>query len=100
MTGYLISSAAAKDLEDIWLYTLENWSKGQADRYFNLIMDEIERIAVNPDSGTDLSHIRAGFLRKRIMSHLIFYKVDKSNTEVQIIRILHQRMDVPSQLED
>jgi toxin ParE1/3/4 len=100
MSGYLISSVAAKDLEDIWLYTLENWSKDQADRYFNLIMDEIERIAVNPDSGTNFSHIRPGFLRTRIMSHLIIHKVDKSNAEVHIIRILHQRIDVPSQLED
>ena len=30
--SYQISKQAQKDLEDIWLYTAENWSIEQADR--------------------------------------------------------------------
>jgi plasmid stabilization system protein ParE len=37
-----LSRKAEEDLEEIWLYTLEKWSKEQADRYLNLIFDEIE----------------------------------------------------------
>ena len=44
---YKISEAASIDIKNIWLYTLENWSIQQADRYFNLIIDEIEFIAQN-----------------------------------------------------
>ncbi len=55
---YLISHLAGQDLENIWLYTFENWSAEQADRYFNLIMTEIEYISSYPNSGCDFSHVR------------------------------------------
>ena len=31
--NYKISQEANQDIENIWLYTLENWSIKQADRY-------------------------------------------------------------------
>jgi toxin ParE1/3/4 len=33
---YKISREANLDLENIWLYTFENWSKVQADRYIEI----------------------------------------------------------------
>ncbi len=95
---YLISQKAGQDLENIWLYTFENWSADQADRYFNLIIDEIEYISTKPDSGYDFSHVRKGYLRSRIKSHFIFYRMNKKNNLIEIIRILHQRMDIESRL--
>lgn len=89
-----ISHLASQDLESIWLYTFENWSLEQADRYFNLLMDEIEYISNKPESGDDFSHVRKGYLRSRIKSHFIFYKINKKKSQVEIIRILHQRMDI------
>ena len=73
---YIISVEASKDLENIWLYTFENWSQEQADRYFKLIIDEIENISNDPSSGIDYSDIREGYFRSRVKSHLIFYKVN------------------------
>jgi len=44
---YKISQEANRDIENIWLYTYEIWSLEQADRYFNLIMDQTrEKIMV------------------------------------------------------
>ncbi|WP_436414160.1 type II toxin-antitoxin system RelE/ParE family toxin [Petrimonas sp.] len=40
--NYKISRQALLDIENIWLYTFENWSIEQADRYYNLLMNEIE----------------------------------------------------------
>lgn len=40
--NYKISLEAKNDIEKIWLYTFENWSLEQADRYLNLIFTEIE----------------------------------------------------------
>ncbi len=97
---YLISQLASQDLENIWLYTFENWSKEQADRYFNLLMDEIEYISNKPESGHDFSHVREGYLRTRIKSHFIFYRINRKKKLVEIIRILHQRMDIESRLTD
>jgi toxin ParE1/3/4 len=97
---FLISRLANQDLENIWLYTFENWSAEQADRYFNLIMDEIDYISNKPDSGIDYSQVRKGYLRSRIKSHFIFYRINKKKKLVEIIRILHQRMDIENRLTE
>tara|TARA_B100000315_G_C14364816_1_gene490148 strand:+ start:452 stop:751 length:300 start_codon:yes stop_codon:yes gene_type:complete len=97
---YIISQEASRDIENIWLYTIEKWSLGQADRYFNLIMDEIEYLAENPKSGNDYSNVRKGYFRSRIKSHFIFYKINMKKEEVEIIRILHQRMDIDTRLNE
>jgi toxin ParE1/3/4 len=34
-----------KLLKNIWIYTAENWSVEQANRYYNLIIDEIEYVS-------------------------------------------------------
>lgn len=44
---YRISQLAIEDLDKIWTYTLHKWSKKQADRYYDLIIGEIEFIADN-----------------------------------------------------
>lgn len=51
MMEYKISEEAANDLENIWFYTFETWSIKQADRYYDLLMNEIEYITENPKSG-------------------------------------------------
>ncbi len=96
--GYKISQEANRDIEKIWLYTYENWSLEQADRYFNLIMDEIEYLAKNPKSGKDYGHIRKDYFGSRVKSHFIFYKISHNKKEIEIIRTLHQRMDIESRL--
>ena len=97
---YRISKVAAIDLESIWLYTCETWSVEQADRYFNLLLDEIEYLSVNPESGKNFSHFIKGYFRSRVKSHFIFYKINRKRKELEIIRILHQKMDIESQLTD
>lgn len=51
---YIIRKEAHSDLEEIWLYTYETWSIEQADRYINLLLDEIEYLAGNPLRGSSL----------------------------------------------
>lgn len=97
---YKISKEASKDLEKIWLYTFETWSVKQADHYFDLLMNEIEYLSENPASGKDYSEIRAGYFRSRVKSHFIFYKINLKNEEIEIIRILHQQMDILSRLDE
>ena len=95
-----ISNEAQVDLENIWLYTFETWSKNQADRYYNLILDEIEYLTENPTSGKDYSHIRKNYYRTKVKSHLIFDRINLRENEIEIIRILHQQMDIESRLSD
>jgi toxin ParE1/3/4 len=97
---YRISKEALNDLEKLWLYTFETWSLEQADRYLNLLMDEIEYLSENPKSGKDYSHIRKGYFRSRVKSHFIFYKIILKDNELEIIRILHQQMEIESRLNE
>jgi toxin ParE1/3/4 len=97
---YKLSKEAANDLENIWLYTLVNWSEEQADRYYNLLLDEIEYAAKNPLAGKDHSHIREGYFRIRSKSHYIFYRVNSNEDVIEVVRILHQRMDIEARLND
>ena len=99
MASYIISEEALKDIDNIWLYTAENWSFEQADRYFNLIFDEIEYISEHFEVGRDFRHIRKGYRYSKVKSHLIFYKKSQSG-KIEIIRILHENMDIENRLND
>ena len=58
---FKLSRKAEEDLEEIWLYTLKNWSKEQADRYLRLVFDEIEFISANPKTGQEFDDVRKNY---------------------------------------
>jgi toxin ParE1/3/4 len=94
---YRISQQAIEDLDKIWVYTLNKWSKEQADRYYDLILEEIEFIADNFMTGKSAAQTRKNYRVTKIKSHLIFYR-KVENEIVEIVRILHQRMDIKNRL--
>ncbi|MDX8554656.1 type II toxin-antitoxin system RelE/ParE family toxin [Tenacibaculum sp. 1B UA] len=95
---YRISQEAIKDLKNIWVYTFNKWSKEQADRYYDLIITEIEFIADNYLTGKSVEQTRKNYRVTKIKSHLIFYR-KVENDIVEIVRILHQRMDIKKRLK-
>ncbi|MEP7377135.1 MAG: type II toxin-antitoxin system RelE/ParE family toxin [Chitinophagaceae bacterium] len=95
---YVIGKKAVSDLEEIWLYTVEKWSIDQADRYYNLIFDEIQFICKNVNAGKSMEHVRKAYRASKVKSHLIFYRIQ--NSIVEVIRILHERMDIENRLTD
>jgi len=97
--NYKISEKAKEDIEKIWLNNFDKWSVEQADRYYNLIMDEIEYLSMNFESGKSLDRIRNGYRSSRVKSHIIFYR-ETENRIIEIIRILHQQMDISKRLKE
>jgi len=95
---YRISREAYIDLENIWEYTLETWSEEQANRYYSVLIEEIEYITSHFDEGKDMGHIKEGYKCAKVKSHIIFYKKGTDNI-TQIIRILHQMMDIENKLK-
>ncbi|HEY4876015.1 MAG TPA: type II toxin-antitoxin system RelE/ParE family toxin [Puia sp.] len=95
---FAISKKAVSDLEEIWLYTVEKWSVEQADHYHVLIFDEIYYICKHSNSGKSMEHVRKGYRASKVKSHLIFYRV--LNDIIEVIRILHERMDIENRLSD
>ena len=99
MAQYIISEKALDDLNKIWIYTAENWSVEQANRYYNLIMDEIEFSLENFDTLKDFGSVRKDYRYSKVKSHLVFCK-RAENTEMEVIRILHERMDLKIKLAE
>jgi len=92
---YRLSPLAEIDLEEIWLYTLKNWSLDQAERYHGQIMTAIEGLAAGVKTGRPVT-IRAGYFKDPVGSHFVFYR--QSVASLDVIRILHKRMDVGAHL--
>ena len=99
MAEYIISEKALEDLNNIWIYTAENWSIEQANRYYNLIVDEIEYVSENFEITKDFGNIRENYKFSKVKSHLVFYKKTE-NTEMEVVRILHERMDIKNRIND
>jgi len=99
MSKYSISEKALEDINNIWIYTAENWSVEQANRYYNLILDEIEFITENFETAKDFGHIRKDYRYSKVKSHLVFFKKTKHN-EIEVVRVLHEKMDVKNRLND
>lgn len=91
MTRYRLSPAAQQDLSSIWDYTQARWGAQQAEIYINEIRAAIERIADDPRRGRACDEIRSGYGRYANGRHLLFY-IERVEG-VDIIRILHQRID-------
>ena len=91
MSAYRLTPAAQRDLSSIWDYTAERWDQRQAETYVLEIKAAIERIAAQPERGRACDDIRAGYRRYAIGTHLIFFR--ERDDGVDVIRILHQRMD-------
>ncbi len=99
MTEYVISAKAIEDINNIWVFTAENWTVEQADRYHNLIFDEIEYIVRNFEMARDFGKIRKSYKYSKVKEHLIFFKKNKTN-EIEIVRVLHERMEIENRLAD
>lgn len=97
MAEYIISEKALEDLNNIWLHTAENWSVKQANKYYNLILDEIEYVWENFETTQDFGNIRKNYKYSKVKSHMVFYKKAENN-EMAIVRILHEKMDIKNRI--
>lgn len=99
MQKYKLSRLAEKDLAGIWRYTLENWSREQANKYLNDLLSACAYIAESPDTlGRPYGYVRDGYRKYSVGRHVIFYMVlEDGNTLIS--RVLHERMDFDRHLE-
>ena len=93
MANYTLTNRAVEDLSEIWLYTSETWSEKQADKYYLLLIDSMKEVANRPEIGREYSEIKNGLRGVKVGRHIIFY-LSASKNEIQVIRILHDRMDL------
>jgi len=91
MAKYHLTNKAVEDLDSIWIYTIENWSIEQADKYYRVLVSEFQTIADRVSIDREYREIKSGLFGHLCEKHIVFYRF--VDDEVEIIRILHQRMD-------
>jgi len=96
MAELRLTPAAVRDLEDIWRYTVQRWSISQADRYIDRLTACFEALAQAPLSAPACDHIRPGYRRQLVESHVVYFRTGQDM--VTVVRILHERMDAPRHL--
>jgi len=87
--------AAEADIEEIWDYSADRWGEDQADRYTDDIRDLCKALARGDKSGRPID-VRAGLLKCRMASHMIYFRSDAGR--IVVIRVLHGAQDVERNL--
>lgn len=99
MANYILTNKAIEDLSEIWNYTFEVWSENQADKYYNLIVVSFGEIAENPMRGKKYKEVSEELMGLNVGKHIIFYQQLNPGI-IQVVRILHERIDLKSRLND
>ncbi|WP_048307061.1 type II toxin-antitoxin system RelE/ParE family toxin [Halomonas sp. PR-M31] len=93
-----ITPKAESDLIGIWIYTCEEWSVDQADKYLDQLETGMKQLINYLSLGTNYAHVLPGYRRLQVEHHAVFYQV--LGPEVLVVRVLHEDMDAPVRLLD
>jgi len=96
MTSWVIRPAAEADLASIWDYTVETWGIAQAQRYLGNIEQAFADLCDDRNRGRLFSELKGEFWRYRSGSHIILF--ERTGQGISVLRVLHNRMDIPSHL--
>jgi len=97
MAKVILRKEAIDDLNNIWKYTFEKWSENQADKYYEMLKLACKEIGKNPEIGKVYNKITKNLLGLHSGRHIIFYQLI-TQSEIEIIRVLHERMDLKNRL--
>ncbi|SOB77429.1 toxin ParE1/3/4 [Marinobacter sp. LV10R510-11A] len=98
MFNLSITPKAESDLIGIWVYTCEEWGVDQADKYLDQLEAGMQQLINHPSLGANYAHVLHGYRRLQVEHHAVFYQVLES--EMLIVRVLHEDMDAPERLLD
>ncbi len=91
MAEYRLSPAAERDLEGIWRYTAKEWGIAQAHSYTDKLTAVFQELADAPKTASACDHIRAGYRRRGVGRHVIYFRI--TGYGISVVRVLHDRTD-------
>jgi toxin ParE1/3/4 len=99
LSVYILSPEADADLEHIYTYTLDTWGKRQLVAYEGLMGTALDAIADNPNliGHKERFDLADECYLYHVGHHIIAYR--QKNWTIEIIRVLHERMDISAQLQ-
>jgi toxin ParE1/3/4 len=98
MSSFRLSALARQDLLSIGRYTQTTWGLDQRNRYLAKLDEAFHLLTTTPQLGKACDEIRVGYRKYHIGRHLVFYRHSPEGLEV--IRVLHERMDIESHLDE
>lgn len=98
MADYILTNKAVDDLSTIWNYTFEAWSETQADKYYYMLLDSFQKLADGKIAGKNYTEIQMDIFGFIAGQHIIFYR--RLNNRIEIVRVLHNRMDLKSRIRE
>ena len=98
MPGVIRHALVDQDLVDIWLYTFNEWGEQQADKYLVELDAAIQLLADQPLICRERIELEPPVRIHHHGHHLIVYLA--LGDGINLIRVLHESMDVDSHLED
>jgi toxin ParE1/3/4 len=90
---FVVREAAENDLYEIGLESRDKWGDAQVERYLAQFVHAFELLAAAPELGQRCDDIKPGWRRLPQGTHVIFYRVVPDAETVDIVRVLHARMD-------
>lgn len=99
MGKYKLTNKAVEDLTNIWEYSFEKWSETQADKYYEMLLKNFQNIANDPKMGKKYDGVKDELWGLKVNRHIIFYR-QLDGEPVEITRILHERMDLKSRINE
>jgi len=96
VTSYALSKRAKQDFQAIIRYTAKTWGKAQARTYAEAIITTCEGLAEGKAVSRPMNDIRQGLRKAKSGSHFIYF--EERDSEIFVIRILHQAMDTERHL--
>ncbi len=92
MAQFVLTNQAKNDLITIGRYTAEKWGREQRNVYLAHIDEAFHMLATGVSRGKNCDEVRLGYRKQKVGSHIIFYR-PAENQFIEIVRILHERMD-------
>ena len=96
MSKYTVTEEAEADIKDVGRYTNRVWGRDQRIKYIAGLGMLFRSLAKNPRLGKDYGYVLDGCFGHIYQHHIVFYT--KASHGIEIIRVLHQSMDIESQL--
>lgn len=93
---FKLSLKASSDLADIWHFSSKTWGHEQADRYIDALHYRLIWLTRNSSAWKRRDDIHEGLYGCNEGRHVIFFR--RYDEGIEIVRILHDRMDIQRHL--
>jgi toxin ParE1/3/4 len=100
MGGFVLTLKAKEDLKAIARYTQDTWGREQRNRYLAELDRSFRALATDPLKGRDCGDILPGYRKHKVGRHWVFYRRIDADDHIEIVRVLHGRMDVRARMNE